>query len=328
LEDAAKGISTTSETQPYASAILDREGVMTKSGHISAHDGTKLYYEETGTGAPLVFCHEFAGDYRSWEQQVRYLSHRFKVITYNARGYAPSDVPEAPDAYSMDIAVSDLVSVLDHLGVEKAHVCGFSMGSYTALFFAMHHAERARSATLVGCGYGAERGWDEIHKRNFLEMAEALEDPRRASEASNRYSRGATRIQFMLKDPRGWKEFADQFEALSPKGRAMSLKHLVAVRPSILDFEEQFNAMTVPVLIMTGDEDEQTLMPGVFMKKHIPTAGLCVLPRIGHSLNLEEPAWFNQMLYDFLSDIEMGSWEPRDPRSMQTVNYLSPDEGV
>ncbi len=300
---------------------------MSKSGYIAAQDGTKLYYEETGSGAPLVFCHEFAGDYRSWESQVRYFSRRFRVITYNARGYIPSDVPGSPDSYSMDIAVSDLVSVLDHLGIEKAHVCGFSMGSFTALFFAMHHAHRARSATLVGCGYGAEKGWDEIHKRNFFEMADALEDPLRADDASARYSRGATRVQFMLKDPRGWKEFADQFAALSTKGRAMNLKHVVAARPSILDFEAEFKDMNVPVLIMTGDEDEQTLMPGVFMKKHIPTAGLCVLPRIGHSLNLEEPALFNQMLYDFLSDIEMGSWEPRDPRSMQTDKYLSPDDG-
>lgn len=299
---------------------------MTKSGHVTAQDGTKLYYEETGTGPALIFCHEFAGDYRSWELQVRYFSHRFRVITYNARGYVPSDVPESPDAYSMDVAVSDLVAVLDHLEIDKAHVCGFSMGSFTALFFAMNHPDRAASATVVGCGYGAEKGWDEIHKRNFFELADALEDPQRAAQASDRYSRGATRVQFMLKDPRGWREFADQFAALSPKGRAMNLKYVIAARPSVLDFKKEFNAMTVPVLIMTGDEDEQTLMPGVFMKKHIPTAGLCVLPRIGHSLNLEEPAWFNQMLYDFLSDIEMGSWETRDPRSMQTDKYLSPDK--
>ena len=299
----------------------------TRTGFFKAAGDVRLYYEDTGEGAPIVFCHEFAGDYRSWEPQVRYFSHRFRVITYNARGYLPSDVPEDPKLYSQDIAVSDVVSLLDHLGIDKAHVVGFSMGSFTSLFFGMRHPERARSVTPVCCGYGAEKGWDEIHQRNFLGFADALLDPEQSDAASDRYATGATRVQFMLKDPRGWREFAEQFRSLSRLGRAMSLRHVVAARPSVLEFAEEFRRMTVPVLLITGDEDEQTLMPGVFMKKHIPTAGFCVLPRIGHTLNLEEPALFNQMLYDFFTSIELGTWQPRDPRSMATTHYLAPQDG-
>lgn len=297
----------------------------TRTGYFQGSGGVRLYYEDTGEGAPIVFCHEFAGDCRSWEPQVRYFSHRFRVITYNARGYPPSDVPEDPSLYSQDIAVADVVALLDHLGIDKAHVAGFSMGSFTALFFGMRHPDRARSATPVCCGYGAEKGWDEIHRRNFLGFADALLDPAESDAASHRYATGATRVQFMLKDPRGWQEFAEQFRSLSRLGRAMSLRHVVAARPSVLDFAEEFRRMTVPVLLITGDEDEQTLMPGVFMKKHIPTAGFCVLPRIGHTLNLEEPALFNQMLYDFFTSIELGTWRPRDPRSMATTHYLAPE---
>jgi len=297
----------------------------TKHGYFSAKDGTQLYFEETGSGVPLVFCHEFAGDFRSWEPQVRYFSHRFRVITFNARGYPPSDVPEADSAYSLDTAVEDVVALLDHLGIGKAHVAGFSMGSFTSLFFGMRHPDRARSVIPVCCGYGAEKGWDEIHKRNFFSMADALEDPARSREASERYARSATRMQFMLKDPRGWQEFSDQFVALSERGRALTLRNVIAARPSVMDFAESYRKMTVPVLLITGDEDEQTLIPGVFMKKHIPTAGFCVLPRIGHTLNLEEPGLFNQMLYDFISDIELGSWRPRDPRTMATDKYLAPE---
>ena len=293
-----------------------------RTGYFAGAGGTKLYYEDVGTGPPIVFCHEFAGDHRSWEPQVRYFSHRFRVVTYNARGYPPSEVPEDPASYSMDIAVDDVAALIRHLERPRAHVVGFSMGSFTSLFFGMRYPELARSVAPVCCGYGAERGWDEIHKKNFFEFARLLEDPATADAASDRYCTGATRVQFMLKDPRGWKEFADQFRALSRKGRAMTLRHIVAARPSVLDFEEEYHKMRVPVLLITGDEDEQTLMPGVFMKKHIPTAGFCVLPRIGHTLNLEEPGLFNQMLYDFISSIELGTWKPRDPRSMATKEYL------
>lgn len=297
-----------------------------RSGYFQGAAGVRLYYEETGDGIPIVFCHEFAGDSRIWEPQVRYFSHRFRVVTFNARGYPPSDVPAAAESYSQDIAVADLVALLDHLAIDKAHVVGFSMGSFTALFFGLRHPDRARSVTPVCCGYGAEKGWDEIHKRNFFAFADAIEDPEESDAASDRYTRGATRVQFLLKDPRGWREFADQFRSLSRLGRAMSLRRVVAMRPSVLDFAEQFQRMTVPVLLITGDEDEQTLMPGVFMKKHIPTAGFCVLPRAGHTLHLEEPALFNQMLYDFFTTIELGSWRPRDPRTMATTHYLAPDE--
>jgi pimeloyl-ACP methyl ester carboxylesterase len=293
-----------------------------RCGYFNTSDGVRLYYEDTGTGPPIVFCHEFAGDLRSWEPQVRYFAHRFRVITFNARGYPPSDVPTEPDKYSQELAVKDVAQLIDHLRIEKAHIVGFSMGSFTALFFGLRHPELARSVVPVCCGYGAEPKWDEIHKKNFFEFADLLENPETADTASQRYCEGATRVQFQLKDPRGWTEFADQFKSLSRKGRAMSLRHVVAARPSVLNFAEEFKRMHVPVLIITGDEDEQTLIPGVFMKKHIPTAGFCVLPRIGHTLNLEEPALFNAMLYDFFTSIELGTWRPRDPRTFSTKEYL------
>ena len=72
-------------------------------------NGVDLYYEDTGEGIPVVFVHEFAGDYRSWEPQVRYFSRRYRCITYNARGYPPSEVPESPTDYSQEIAVADLL---------------------------------------------------------------------------------------------------------------------------------------------------------------------------------------------------------------------------
>lgn len=292
-----------------------------ETGFVEAADGTKLYYERTGEGTPVVFVHEFAGDYESWEPQVRHFSRRFSTITYNARGYPPSDVPENDDAYSFETAIADLLAVLDHLKIEKAHIVGFSMGSFVALFFGARHPERVLSVVPVGCGYGAEKGWDEIHRRNFAELASALQvEP---EEASMRYARSATRTQLARKDPRGWAEFAERFAAMSTLGRAKTLMQVITARPSIYDKEEELSSIRVPVLLITGDEDEQTLAPGVFMKKHIATCGLCVLPSTGHTPNLEEPARFNQVLSDFLLDVEIGAWRPRSTESMLTDKYMA-----
>ena len=96
--------------------------------HITTDDGVRLYYEETGSGAPIVFVHEFADDVRGCEPQIRYFSRRYRCVAYNARGYPPSDVPEDPERYSQDRARDDIRAVLDALGIAKAHVVGLSMG--------------------------------------------------------------------------------------------------------------------------------------------------------------------------------------------------------
>ena len=82
-------------------------------------DGVRLYYEETGSGAPIIFVHEFAGDHRSWEQQLQHFGRRYRAITYAARGYPPSDVPEDPASYSQSRAADDILAVLDHLAIRR-----------------------------------------------------------------------------------------------------------------------------------------------------------------------------------------------------------------
>src|SRR3954451_10972770 len=101
--------------------------------YVITDDGVGLHVEEAGRGFPVLFVHEFAGDHRSWEPQVRALSRRYRCITYAARGYPPSDVPEDPAAYSQARAVADAIAVLDGLGVEHAHVVGLSMGGFATL---------------------------------------------------------------------------------------------------------------------------------------------------------------------------------------------------
>ena len=141
-------------------------------------DGIGIFYEETGEGAPLVFVHEFAGDYQSWHLQVRFFARRYRTIAYNARGYPPSDVPDKPEAYSQEQAAEDIRGLLDHLRIPKAHICGLSMGGYAMLHFGLRHPERALSLTVAGAGYGSVPGERERFRKDVDETARRFDDRR------------------------------------------------------------------------------------------------------------------------------------------------------
>src|SRR6516165_1975133 len=119
-------------------------------------DGVRLYFEETGSGRPVIFVHEFAGDLRSFEPQMRHFGKRYRAVAYNARGFPPSDVPEHVSSYSQMRAADDILAVLEHIGERQAHIVGLSMGGFATLHFVLRHPQRALSLCIGGCGYGAE----------------------------------------------------------------------------------------------------------------------------------------------------------------------------
>ncbi len=283
--------------------------------------GVRLYYEVTGSGPPLVFVHEFAGDCRSWDPQVKFFARRHQVTTYNARGYPPSEVPEDPAAYSQDIAVEDLRGLLTRLGIAQAHLCGLSMGAYAVLHLGLRYPEMARSLVIAGCGYGSDD--PERFRRDAEELARRI-DRDGMTAVSPAYARGPTRVQFLRKDPVGWKEFADALARHSGPGSARTMRGVQARRPSLYSLEELLRRLTVPTLIINGDEDDPCLGPGLFLKRHIPTAGLVVFPTTGHTINLEEPAAFNSAVLAFLTLVDCGRWPTRDPQSL-VASALLPD---
>jgi len=278
-------------------------------------DGINLYYEETGAGTPLLFVHEFAGETQSWLPQVSFFSRRYRCIAYNARGYPPSDVPEDGNAYSQQRAVDDIKGVLDHLGIEKAHVCGLSMGGYATLIFGLVYPERALSLTVAGCGYGSVSNDRAAFHQDVEVVARRFEQEGMAAVAQF-YSKGPTRVQFIDKDPKGWQEFHDQFARGSAKGHALTMRGVQLSRPSVFELEKPMERLEVPTLIMTGDEDEPCLEPALFMKRKIPTSGLVILPKAGHTINLEDPEAFNRALLDFLTAVDGGRWTRRNPASL------------
>jgi pimeloyl-ACP methyl ester carboxylesterase len=285
--------------------------------HVSTDDGVRLYVEETGDGPPVLFLHEFAGDHHSWEPQVRALSRRYRCIAYNARGYPPSDVPEDPAAYSQARAVEDAIAVLDALDIERAHVVGLSMGGFASLHLGLRHPGRARSLVVAGVGYGAQPERQQAFREESGVIADAFANEG-AAEVTKRYAVGPARVQFQNKDPRGWAEWAARLAGHDAQGSAHTMRGVQAARPSLYDLTDELRALEVPTLLIAGDEDEGCLEPSLMLKRTIPTAGLALLPRTGHTCNLEEPELFNRLLDRFFADVENSAWGPRDPRSLAT----------
>jgi pimeloyl-ACP methyl ester carboxylesterase len=264
----------------------------------TTRDNVRLHYEEVGSGTPIVFVHEFAGDWRAWEPQMRYFARRYRCVTFSFRGYHPSDVPPEKSSYGYEKFRDDVIAVMDHLKIDKAHICGLSMGGYATLNVGMTYPQRALSLTMAGTGSGSERG--------------VLEEFRKASEAT------ATEYDKVgAEDPRGYKEFYDQFASHSAKGAANTLRGYQGGRPPVYEFEAQIRKITLPTLIICGDEDDACIEPSIYLKRMIATSGLAVFPKSGHTVNIEEPALFNQTLGDFLAQVDCGRWGARDPRSVR-----------
>jgi pimeloyl-ACP methyl ester carboxylesterase len=278
-------------------------------------DGVKLYYEETGAGAPLVFVHEFAADHRSWELQMRHFGQRYRCATFGARGYPPSEVPEKPESYSQNRAADDILAVMDHLKIDKAHVVGLSMGGFATLHFGFRHPTRALSLVVAGVGYGAEKDQQAKFKGEVEVVARSL-TTEGMEKFAEKYAYGPTRVQFENKDPRGFAQFKKELAEHSALGSANTQLGVQAQRPSLYDLLDKMRAMTVPTLILTGDEDWPCLAPSVLMKREIPSAALAVMPNSGHTINLEDPDLFNQIVGDFIVQVETGRWPKRDPRAM------------
>jgi pimeloyl-ACP methyl ester carboxylesterase len=287
---------------------------------ITTDDGVRLHVEDVGTGTPIIFVHEWAGDARSYEPQLRHFSRTYRCIAFNARGYPPSDVPDDVESYSQDRARDDIRDVLDRLGIERAHIVGTSMGAFATLHFGFGYPDRARSLVLTGCGYGAEPDTHALFLVETLRTAETIETAGMAV-AAERYAVGPSRVQYLAKDPRGWDEFATRLAEHSALGSANTLRGVQARRPSLWDLTDAMRALDLPTLVISGDEDHACLAPAVLLKQTIQTAALAVVPNTGHAVNTEEPDTFNRLVGDFFHQVEANRWPRRDPRAVTTTIY-------
>jgi pimeloyl-ACP methyl ester carboxylesterase len=224
-------------------------------------------------------------------------------------------VPESPDRYSQNRATDDIASILDALKIDKAHIVGLSMGGFATLHFGFRHPGRAKSLVVAGVGYGAEKEQQGKFRGEVEAVAQALRDQGMAKFAE-KYAYGPTRVQFENKDPRGFAEFKQQLGEHSALGSANTQLGVQGQRPSLYDLVEDMRKLTIPTLVLTGDEDWPCLAPSILMKREIPSSALSVMPNCGHTINIEDPDQFNRLVGDFIVQVESGRWPTRDPRSL------------
>jgi pimeloyl-ACP methyl ester carboxylesterase len=284
--------------------------------HVAAADGVKLYYEEVGAGTPIVFVHEYAGDYRTWEPQLRYFGRAHRCVTYSQRGYPPSDIPSDPTRYSQDIARDDVIALMDALGTQQAHIVGHSMGAYTALHVGMRYPQRCLSITAAGCGWGSS---PDAAQREGMKVLAAETGKMFAEQgiakAAATYADAPMRQTHKHKDPRGWAEFARMLAEHSAEGHAHTMLNLQLKRPTLWEMEQDLKALNLPLLVIVGDEDHPCLDGSLFLKRTVATAGLLVVPRSGHTITSEEPAIFNAAVAELLAAAEAGNWMAHRPPS-------------
>jgi pimeloyl-ACP methyl ester carboxylesterase len=188
---------------------------------------------------------------------------------------------------------------------------GLSMGGFATLHFGLTYPQRARSLVAAGAGVGSDPEYHAQFRREALSVAEMIETKGMAAFADV-YGGSAARQTLAAKDPGGFDEFIRMLAEHSALGSANTMRGYQANRPSLCDYEEQFASLPVPTLLIVGDEDDHCLKPGLFLKSTIPACGLAVLPKTGHTVNLEEPALFNALVAEFLAQVEHGSWPVRD----------------
>ena len=277
-------------------------------GSFAKINGIDIFYENTGEGVPIIWCHEAAGDYRSWDPQVKFFGRFFRNITWNFRGFPPSAVPAEPGAYSEEHMVSDMRQLLHELDITRAHVVGLASGAAIALRFVLTYPETCLSMALGACGVGSMN--PEQRQQQIDSSVEMLRSGSMDTLVEFQTRRPA-RQQFLRKDPKGWQLFREQFLQQSPLGWSMTARHVAGTRPSVFSLKEKLNRLAVPALIMVGDEDSACLEPSLFLKREIPGAGLQVFPHSGHTLNLEEPADFNHAVLKFYQAVAAGTWATR-----------------
>jgi pimeloyl-ACP methyl ester carboxylesterase len=272
---------------------------------VAAVNGVELYYEEAGEGVPLVWNHEFAGDFRSLELQVREFARRHRVITYNYRGWPPSSVPIESEAYRTEALDEDLAGLLRQLGIARAHVGGLAMGGNIALSFAAKYPATVASLIIVGSGSGT------VAREQFIAESERLArvyEERGAAIAGWEIAQRPGRRIYEKKDPRGYSEFLERLQGHSAHGAAAAIRGVLIRRRTIFEMEDELRGILAPTLVVVGDRDGGAIDASLFMQRTIRHVGVVMLPFTGHTPNLEEPLLFNLHVGEFLSAVSQGRW--------------------
>ncbi len=256
-------------------------------------DGVRLFVDVVGPGdAPsIVFAHEFGGDWRSWDGLIDALGTRFQCIRYSARGFNPSETPAHPAEYGQARATADLAAIATALDVNGFHLIGCSMGSYTALSFALSEGARLHSLTLIGCSSGPADELARVSYRRDLEREIDLLESKGGKGAVEWFADDDAYLRMPEKAPNLWREYLDRLTSQSVPGALNTLRTVHWDRESLFEQAERLAAISVPTMLLYGDEDHQLVEPtNSFLERTLPNARCVPVHKTGHLVHLEEPA--------------------------------------
>lgn len=275
-----------------------------KTGFVETEGKTRLYYEETGKGEPLILLHGHTFDTRMWDPQFRALAREYRVIRYDLRGYGKSDMPEEGTHF---LHASDLKDLMNALEIEKAHIAGLSLGAFVVTDFLALYPERLLSAIVTGGAIHEVPGPDapvtakeetakktEIAKIN-REGIEAYKKKWLNSLMKSTGSRGKQikpQLKKMIGDWSGW-------QALHIEPRPLLGS---SVKQRLRDKQTK-----VPLLILIGKEDSEGSHNSMQkLADLVPSVEITYLDDAGHMDNMEQPDAFNKALLLFLNRVEAG----------------------
>ena len=253
---------------------------------------TRLYYEISGSGDPIVLIHGGYCDLRLWDDQVQDFSAKHKLIRYDLRGYGKSALPEPNKSYKHH---EDLKALLEHLRIPEAHICGHSFGSAIAVDFALSYPEMCES--LISCGpyvFGYSSPSGEELGAFIREVGSTFREKGKEAAVDHFYSYFHYDSQDVLKRVKGialdysfWHTLHDD--------------PMVAVRPLAA---KQLDKISIPTLIITSDNDVEVCKEiAVLMEQKIPNSRKVVITDSGHDMNMEKPSEFNKKLLDFIESL-------------------------
>ena len=245
-----------------------------------------------GRGPLVVFLHGIGGNRNHWLHQLAFFSrHGYRAAAWDARGYGDSDDYEGPLRF--DDFGTDLARMLEHLGEERAHLVGLSMGGRIARNFALRYPERVRSLTLAN----TSPGFDALTPEEVLRFVD---------ERRHRTPESTARLLGSRARPGAHEALLASFHALHSESYLKTLEASVAQ-----DRDAPLEKLAVLTLVITGDEDRvYPLELTQRMARRIPGARLVVLEACGHLSNLEQPERFNEVLLEFLTSSQPSEENP------------------
>ena len=253
----------------------------------------RIAYESAGAGETIVFLHGIGGNRSNWSEQLQHFSGCYHAVAWDARGYGASDDYEGPCDFS---ALShDLVRLLDHLKVDKAHCVGLSMGGRILMDFCATYPERVQSLALAGSFPSFGRSLGAEQRQEFIRLR------REPLQAGKNFSDMAPGLVASLAGPYATSDMLlkmrQSIEALHPESYLKTLESTLS-----FDRTAALALIHAPTLLLYGEFDT-LVTPAAGMQVHalMPNAQYHVIRSVGHLMNLEAPAEFNRVLSDFLA---------------------------